>query len=178
MKRVGSSRNKSGFTIVELLIVVVVIAILAAITLVSFNGITNRANDAAVKSDLSTLKKRIDLFVVDNQRRPNSLEIPPAVAGFKAAKQAYAVRPVTDHNLIYCAGNSTTDPTTYAIIAYSKSGKKFIVTHASSVADFVNAWTDQTVACQGALSDYASNLRGYAGEDSTTGPWRTWAGGN
>jgi prepilin-type N-terminal cleavage/methylation domain-containing protein len=51
-------RKSSGFTIVELLIVVVVIAILAAITIVSFNGITARANDSAVKTGLSnTIKK-------------------------------------------------------------------------------------------------------------------------
>lgn len=42
-----------GFTIVELLIVVVVIAILAAITLVAFNGISNQAREATLKSDLS-----------------------------------------------------------------------------------------------------------------------------
>ncbi len=178
MKRVGTSRLTTGFTIVELLIVVVVIAILAAITLVSFNGITSRANDAAVKSDLSSLKKRIDLFIVDNSRRPNSLEMNTVTAGFKATKQAYAIRPTTDHNLIYCSGNSTADPTTYALIAYGKSGKKFIATSGSSVADYTNAWTDQTVACQGAISDYSSNLRGYAGEDTTTGPWRAWTGGN
>lgn len=178
MKRVGSSQGTTGFTIVELLIVVVVIAVLAAITLVSYNGITGRANDAAIKSDLSTLKKRIDVFIIDNHRRPNSLEIPSVVTGFKASKQAYAVRPTTDHNLIYCMGNSTVDPKTYAIVAYGKSGKKFIVTHTSGVADYTNAWTDQTVACQGALTDYSSNLRGYAAEDTGTGPWRAWTGGN
>ena len=40
-------RGKSGFTIVELLIVIVVIAILAAITIVAFNGIQQRANNTA-----------------------------------------------------------------------------------------------------------------------------------
>ena len=38
----------SGFTIVELLIVIVVIAILAAISLVAYTGVQNSANDAAV----------------------------------------------------------------------------------------------------------------------------------
>ena len=40
----------NGFTIVELLIVVVVIAILAAITIVSYNGISNRAKSSAVQA--------------------------------------------------------------------------------------------------------------------------------
>ena len=39
---------KQGFTIVELLIVIVVIAILAAITIVAYTGIQNRAYDTAV----------------------------------------------------------------------------------------------------------------------------------
>ena len=39
---------RSGFTIVELLIVIVVIAILAAITIVAFNGIQERARASAV----------------------------------------------------------------------------------------------------------------------------------
>jgi len=44
--------RSNGFTIVELLIVIVVIAILAAITIVSYNGIANRAKEAALKNDL------------------------------------------------------------------------------------------------------------------------------
>jgi len=59
-------KNKNqGFTIVELLIVVVVIAILAAITIVSYNGITNRANASVAKSMASGFEKKIHLFVAD-----------------------------------------------------------------------------------------------------------------
>jgi type IV pilus assembly protein PilA len=39
-------KNNYGFTIVELLIVIVVIGILAAIAIVSFNGVTGKARDA------------------------------------------------------------------------------------------------------------------------------------
>jgi prepilin-type N-terminal cleavage/methylation domain-containing protein len=53
------SSTQKGFTIVELLIVVVVIAILAAITIVSYNGIQARAQQAKIDSDLTTLNKAI-----------------------------------------------------------------------------------------------------------------------
>lgn len=58
--------RRSGFTIVELLIVVVVIAILAAITIVAYNGISSRANDAAITSDADTLRKKVELRHAEN----------------------------------------------------------------------------------------------------------------
>ncbi len=57
--------KSQGFTIVELLIVVVVIAILAAITIVSYTGITNRANAATSKETASNLQKKIETFAAD-----------------------------------------------------------------------------------------------------------------
>lgn len=50
---------RTGFTIVELLIVIVVIGILAAITIASFNGVTTKANNAKISSDLNQLKKAV-----------------------------------------------------------------------------------------------------------------------
>ena len=55
MKRHG--QRTAGFTIVELLIVIVVIAILAAITIVAYNGIQQRSQTAKIDTDLSQLKK-------------------------------------------------------------------------------------------------------------------------
>jgi prepilin-type N-terminal cleavage/methylation domain-containing protein len=58
--------KKSGFTIVELLIVIVVIAILAAITIVSFRGIQERARVSSVTSGLSQISKKVALYQVEN----------------------------------------------------------------------------------------------------------------
>jgi len=50
------SRNNKGFTIVELLIVIVVIGILAAITIVAYNGISERARMASITAFVSQIK--------------------------------------------------------------------------------------------------------------------------
>lgn len=51
--------RRAGFTIVELLIVVVIIAVLAAITIVSYNGIQTRARASKMNSDIAQLNKAI-----------------------------------------------------------------------------------------------------------------------
>ena len=61
---------RKGFTIVELLIVIVVIAILAAISLVAYNGTQARANDSKRVNDFSAIQKALRMYYVDNGRYP------------------------------------------------------------------------------------------------------------
>lgn len=53
-------KDERGFTIVELLIVIVVIAILAAITIVAYNGIQNRAKTSAGQTTANNLVKKFE----------------------------------------------------------------------------------------------------------------------
>lgn len=63
-------KSTSGFTIVELLIVIVIIAVLAAITILAYNGIRVRANTSAVVSDLQSASKKLLLYKIDNGNYP------------------------------------------------------------------------------------------------------------
>jgi len=62
-----------AFTIVELLVVIVVIAILATITIVSYTGISNKAVASALQSDLDNASKALKLFQVDNSAYPSTI---------------------------------------------------------------------------------------------------------
>ena len=64
--------KQRGFTIVELLIVIVVIAILAAITIVAYNGIQNRTKNTAVQSDIRQVHKLIEAYNALNGSYPST----------------------------------------------------------------------------------------------------------
>jgi prepilin-type N-terminal cleavage/methylation domain-containing protein len=57
-------RSISGFTVVELLIVIVVIGILARLTLVAYNGVQGRARDTQRTSDLQNIADSIKAYRV------------------------------------------------------------------------------------------------------------------
>jgi len=59
-----------GFTIVELLIVIVVIGILATITIVSFNSVQSRARTTKINADISNLQKAIQAARIANGGTP------------------------------------------------------------------------------------------------------------
>ena len=83
MKNRGQQRRfMGGFTIVELLIVVVVIAILAAITIVSYNGITSKARLSVLKSDLQLAATSLQLAAANGGD-----QFPVTLSGIARASQ-------------------------------------------------------------------------------------------
>lgn len=66
----GIHKKQGGFTIVELLIVIVVIAILASITIVAYNGIQGRSRDAQRVQDMQSIVKSLELYKATNGSYP------------------------------------------------------------------------------------------------------------
>ncbi|MCD8561685.1 prepilin-type N-terminal cleavage/methylation domain-containing protein [Candidatus Saccharibacteria bacterium] len=61
-----AQKVQPGFTIVELLIVIVVIAILATVTIIGYNGVSQQARASAVQSDLAQAVRKIELAKVES----------------------------------------------------------------------------------------------------------------
>ena len=163
-----------GFTIVELLIVIVVIAILASISIVAYNGIQSRANDAALASDLRQIKSKLELYYADNATYPGYNQmVNDASLKMQISKGSYATSPGTTSNIIQCYPSSS-NSATFKIIAKSKSGKAFAISSdTGSAVEYTAAWNnDATALCS--ANGFNANLRYYAADDTATGPWRSW----
>ena len=64
----------SGFTLVELLVVLAILALLLTLAVPKYFTSIERAKDAALKHDLSTLRESIDKFYADKGQYPKTLE--------------------------------------------------------------------------------------------------------
>ncbi len=68
------ARAPSGFTLIELMIVMVIIGLLAAIAVPAYVQNVRNAREAVLKEDLRTLRSAIDAYTIDKQKAPQSLD--------------------------------------------------------------------------------------------------------
>jgi len=60
------NRTRNAFTLIEILIVVVILGILAAVVIPQFTNAADSANDSTVRTQLQTLRSQIELYRVEN----------------------------------------------------------------------------------------------------------------
>jgi prepilin-type N-terminal cleavage/methylation domain-containing protein len=119
--------RQQGFTIVELLLVIVVIGILAAITVVAYKGVQQRAKVSVMSSDLSSAARAFELYKFDNGSYPTDMP-----ANIKTSK-----------GVVLSATNTTGD--TFCINAYYPSDPSVLV-----------SWDSKNGLQQGTLCDGAA----------------------
>lgn len=113
---------QKAFTIVELLIVIVVIAILAAIGIVAYSGTQSRAHDSAIQQDLRNISTIMEMYRATEGAYPPLRSLTPE-HGIRLTKNAYG-RDGQNRNASYCVSE---DNTQYIFYAVSNSGRNFQV---------------------------------------------------
>jgi prepilin-type N-terminal cleavage/methylation domain-containing protein len=108
--RAGTSRDK-GFTLVELLIVIVILGVLATVTVFAVNGITSKAKASSCQADTSSLNTAIEAYNAGEGSYPATL---PALATATAGGQTYLKTLPANYatRFTYTAATGTLTPTT------------------------------------------------------------------
>jgi prepilin-type N-terminal cleavage/methylation domain-containing protein len=164
--------SQKGFSISELLVVIVTIGILASIAIVSYNGIQNRANDAAVQSDLEGVSGLLESYRTRDDGSNPTHTYPQSAAGLssltiKVSKKSYNT--VVTQNFVICAPNSGNNAyKEYRIAALSKSGNAFVMGQDGFVTHSLTASSFTATLCNAfGMSFIASGLSG-------PNTWESW----
>ena len=67
-------KNEAGFTLMELMIVMMIIGVLTTLAIPSFVGAIRNAKEAVLKEDLRVMRTAIDSYTMDKQKAPQSLD--------------------------------------------------------------------------------------------------------
>lgn len=67
-------KNEAGFTLMELMIVMMIIGILTTLAIPSFKSAIKAAKEAVLKEDLRVMRSAIDSYTMDKQKAPQSLD--------------------------------------------------------------------------------------------------------
>ncbi len=66
-KRFPAARARGGFTLIELMLVVAILALLAAIAIPKFADMVDKAREARMKGNLGTLRSALSIYYADNE---------------------------------------------------------------------------------------------------------------
>jgi prepilin-type N-terminal cleavage/methylation domain-containing protein len=144
LNNIKTIKKDKGFTLVELLIVIVVIAILAAITIVAYNGIQTRANASTAKSNAESVQKVAEAFSADDTAGAGNGTYAASAAALTAWSGGVARVP---------SGVSVVGTT---LTSTNKDGKTIQYTAKGTTGACIGYW-DASLATPAAVYVYAGN---------------------
>ena len=142
---ISLKKKTSGFTIVELLIVIVVIGILAALVITTYNGIQQKARDTERKTDINAIHGQVEAYQAQNGKYPTLANVndatfrsnnmkgldPSALQDPKGTAQTLVGTPGAD-NYAYqvspngCDNGAGGDCTSYVLTATLEAGGTYV----------------------------------------------------
>lgn len=175
VNREWASRKAKGFTIVELLIVIVVIGILAAIVVVAFNGVQRRAVETSIQSDLKNFAKNVEMHKAEYGRYPiNAAEL--ELLDIKINHSNYAVvnsSGAPRNNFYYVLSNSSHpdgQAAHYAVGVVTKYGNTICMLNGKIVVASCSGGANTMLLIS---TDTSHTAWGPSGHSDTTG-WASW----
>lgn len=150
---VSLKKNNKGFTIVELLIVIVVIGILALLVITAYGGITAKARNATRQTSLNSLQTHLEAFFTANAYYPSLTDM---TTGASATSNATATWVTTnmkglDETALVDPSNANQSKLLVAGTDFTTGVAKSFVYHVTAADGTTSCETDHTTCAKYAL---------------------------
>lgn len=150
-------KNMSGFTIVELLVVIVVLGVLSSVVVVAYGGIQERARNATLQAAMDTLEKGLTLYSKTNGGYPDPTELPVdpvaqvAVACMQPTSSGWLAQSGLSASQCYVSGGSAP-----SYVGYSTVVRQALLTQISAIPDTndIITSTSSNTAFRGVMYQY------------------------
>lgn len=159
-KQRKSVRLYRGFTIVELLVVIVVIGILAAVVIVAYTGVSQRAKAASITSDLNGAASQLAIYRVDNGGYPTTND---CSTGANPAPPKICLKSSGDNAFGTYTSNNAVNPQTFSLTEQNGT-LSYIVTNDSPPV----AYSPVLVSGGMATTSGGNTIRTFTSNDTLT----------